>query len=111
MDRADALQYQTGLVALGDCKSRPVSIIHLFPLQHEGAIMRLNDLEFFQRRQQLFRHAPCEGFDLGQTAEALNWSKNLRPTVAATLAEADRLLIQPRSGVSDHLGMIRLLRG
>jgi methylaspartate mutase epsilon subunit len=72
--------------------------------------VRMPDDEFLKRRRQLFRHAPVEPFDLGQSVEALRRSASRRLTVAETLKRADHVLIQPRSGVSDHAAMVRLLR-
>jgi methylaspartate mutase epsilon subunit len=73
--------------------------------------MRLSEQELLQRRRELFRHSPVEPFDLGESVEALRRSIAGRPSVAGTLARANRLLIQPRSGVSDHEAMKGLLRG
>jgi methylaspartate mutase epsilon subunit len=75
--------------------------------------MRLSDQQFGEEREQLARQALRWSIpmpELDETVEYLRLAVRTRPSVAKTFAGAGRLLVQPRSGVSDHARMLDLLR-
>jgi methylaspartate mutase epsilon subunit len=75
--------------------------------------MRLDGRRFGAERTALGRLARGWSIplpDLDETAEELRQAVRARPSVSAKLATAERLLVQPRCGVSDHGRMLDLLR-
>ncbi len=71
--------------------------------------MKITIDEFNDKRQCLFQTAPVDDWPLEETIAELRSASEQRPTVASKLNTARHLLIQPRSGVSDHAGMLTLL--
>ena len=71
--------------------------------------MKLTLEELEESRRLLFQKAPVDDWPLEEAVAELKRAAELRPTVATKLKNAKQLLIQPRSGVSDHAGMLSLL--
>lgn len=72
--------------------------------------MIIDDQSFFKQRKELFANGPVEEFDLGETVSMIQDTARRGLSVAGTMRQADRLLVQPRSGLSDHVQMLRLLK-
>lgn len=68
-----------------------------------NTLFNLEELHLY--RKTVFRDGPVPWFPLLDTIEYQKAVRKKRPSVFRLLSSADRLLIQPRSGVSDHGAM------